>query len=46
MTAAGSKLKWGILLVVTALVVGAAGAYAAVAFQRFQESKTAVSTAR
>ena len=46
MTAAGSRLRWGILLLVTALVVGAAGAYAAVAFQRFQEGKTAVSTAR
>lgn len=44
--AAGSRLRWAILLVVTALVVVAAGAYATVAFQRFQESRTSVSAAR
>lgn len=46
MTATGSRLRWGILLLVTALVVGAAGAYAAAAFHRFQDSSTAASTAR
>ncbi|AXJ11224.1 hypothetical protein [Arthrobacter sp. PM3] len=46
MTRGASKARWGILLVVTVLVVGAAGAYAATAFERFQESKTAASTAR
>ena len=39
LTAAGSRARWGILLVVTALVIAAAGAYAATAFGRFQESK-------
>ena len=46
MTPAGSRARWGILLVVTALVIAAAGAYAAAAFGRFQESKAAASTAR
>lgn len=43
---AGSAPRWGILLVVTALIVAAAGAYAAVAFQRFEDSRTAASSAR
>lgn len=46
MNAAGSTPRWGILLVVTALIMAAAGAYAAAAFQRFQESQAAVSAAR
>ncbi|MDR7083973.1 hypothetical protein J2X01_003279 [Arthrobacter ginsengisoli] len=46
MTAAGSKPKWGILLLLTALVIAGAGTYAAIAFGRFQESRTAASTAR
>ncbi|WP_346926095.1 hypothetical protein [uncultured Arthrobacter sp.] len=46
MSPAGSRARWGILLVITALVIAAAGAYAATAFGRFQESRTAVSTAR
>jgi hypothetical protein len=46
LTPAGSKPRWGILLVVTALVIAAAGTYAAVAFQRFQDSQMAASTAR
>jgi hypothetical protein len=40
---AGSRPRWGILLVVTALIVAAAGAYAGVAFQRFEDSRTAAS---
>jgi hypothetical protein len=43
---AGSKSRWGILLVFTVLIVAAAGTYAAVAFQRFEDSRTAASTAR
>jgi hypothetical protein len=43
---AGSKLRWGILLVVTVLIVAAAGAYAAASFQRFEDSRTAESTAQ
>jgi hypothetical protein len=43
---AGSRARWGILLVITTLVIAAAGAYAATAFGRFQESRTAASTAR
>ena len=46
MSPAGSRARWGILLVITALVIAAAGAYAATAFGRFQESRTAASTAR
>ncbi|HEX9226513.1 MAG TPA: hypothetical protein VF885_07625 [Arthrobacter sp.] len=46
MTPAGSRARWGILLVITALVIAAAGAYAATAFGRFQESRAAASTAR
>ena len=46
MTAAVSRARWGILLVVTMLVIAAAGAYAANAFGRFQESRTAASTVR
>jgi len=46
LTPAGSRARWGTLLVITALVIAAAGAYAATAFGRFQESKAAASTAR
>ena len=46
MTPAGSRARWGILLVITALVIAAAGAYATTAFGRFQESRMAASTAR
>lgn len=35
------RLRWGILLAVTAVVLAAAGIYAASAYQRFQESLTA-----
>ncbi|KUM41156.1 TolB family protein [Arthrobacter sp. EPSL27] len=46
MSAAGRTARWGILLVITVLVIAAAGAYAANAFGRFQESRTAASAAR
>ena len=46
MTPAGSTPRWGILLLVTALVIAAAGTYAAIAFGRFQESMAAASSAR
>ncbi|MFJ5958508.1 TolB family protein [Paenarthrobacter sp. NPDC092416] len=40
-TVTGGKLRWGILLAVTALVLAAAGVYAVGAYQRFEESRTA-----
>ncbi|NHW45890.1 hypothetical protein HAV21_03125 [Paenarthrobacter sp. MSM-2-10-13] len=41
---AQSKLRWGALLAVTALVLVAAGIYAVGAYQRFEESRTAASS--
>ncbi|MFE4197739.1 TolB family protein [Paenarthrobacter sp. NPDC056912] len=38
---AGGKVRWGVLLAVTALVLGAAGVYAVGAYQRFEQSRTA-----
>ncbi|QQQ61095.1 hypothetical protein [Paenarthrobacter ureafaciens] len=38
---AGAKLRWGILLAVTALMLTAAGVYAVGAYQRFEQSRTA-----
>ncbi|MEV7604878.1 hypothetical protein AB0N65_05515 [Paenarthrobacter sp. NPDC089322] len=40
-TLTDGKLRWGILLAVTALVLAAAGVYAVNAYQRFEESRTA-----
>ncbi|WP_416418703.1 hypothetical protein [Paenarthrobacter aromaticivorans] len=40
-TLTGGKLRWGILLAVTLLVLAAAGIYAVGAYQRFEESRTA-----
>lgn len=40
---AGGRKRWIILLVITVLVLAGAGAYAAVAFQRFQESRSSAS---
>ncbi|XAS70625.1 hypothetical protein VUN82_16145 [Micrococcaceae bacterium Sec5.1] len=37
----GGRLRWGILLAVTAVVLAAAGIYAVGAYQRFEESRTA-----
>ncbi|MFK0005889.1 TolB family protein [Paenarthrobacter sp. NPDC090520] len=37
----GGRLRWGILLAVTALVLAGAGVYAVNAYQRFEESRTA-----
>ncbi|KUM38955.1 WD40 repeat domain-containing protein [Arthrobacter sp. EpRS71] len=39
-----SKMRWGALLAVTALVLVAAGIYAVGAYQRFEESRNAVSS--
>ncbi|PRB40434.1 hypothetical protein CQ020_02595 [Arthrobacter sp. MYb23] len=41
---AESKLRWGALLAVTALVLVAAGIYAVGAYQRFEESRNAASS--
>jgi len=41
---AGSKLRWGVLLAVTAVVLAAAGIYAVGAYQRFEESRAAASS--
>ncbi|WP_275775215.1 hypothetical protein [Paenarthrobacter sp. Y-19] len=38
------KVRWGVLLVVTVLVLVAAGVYAVGAYQRFEESRTAASS--
>lgn len=38
------KVRWGLLLVVTALVLAGAGIYAIGAYQRFEESRSAAST--
>lgn len=43
-TPSGGKLRWGILLVVTALALVGAGAYGVGAYQRFEESRTATSS--
>ncbi|MCM0616599.1 hypothetical protein MOD31_11240 [Paenarthrobacter sp. TYUT067] len=43
-TAAGGRLRWGILLAVTALVLAGAGIYAVGAYQRFEESRSAASS--
>lgn len=43
-TTAGGRLRWGILLGVTALVLAGAGIYAVGAYQRFEESRTAASS--
>jgi len=43
-TIAAGRLRWGILLAVTALVLAAAGIYAVGAYQRFEESRTAASS--
>lgn len=40
-TLAGGRLRWGILLAVTCLVLAAAGIYAVGAYQRFEQSRTA-----
>lgn len=40
-TVKAGRLRWGILLAVTALVLAAAGVYAVGAYQRFEESRTA-----
>ena len=40
---AGGRKRWIILLVITVLVLAGAGSYAAVAFQRFQESRSSAS---
>ncbi|MET4620614.1 hypothetical protein ABIE18_002063 [Arthrobacter sp. 2762] len=40
-TFTGGRLRWGILLAVTAVVLAAAGIYAVGAYQRFEESRTA-----
>lgn len=40
-TLTGGKLRWGILLAITGLVLAAAGVYAVSAYQRFEESRTA-----
>ncbi|MEV7661215.1 hypothetical protein [Paenarthrobacter sp. NPDC089316] len=42
--AAEGKVRWSALLVVTVLVLVAAGAYAVGAYQRFEESRTAASS--
>ncbi|MDV8146290.1 hypothetical protein [Arthrobacter sp. B10-11] len=43
MSSAGGRKRWLILLVITAVVLAGAGAYAAVAFQRYQDSRAAAS---
>ncbi|ABM10657.1 hypothetical protein FHR86_003685 [Paenarthrobacter ilicis] len=43
-TVAGGRLRWGILLAVTALVLAGAGIYAVGAYQRFEESRRAASS--
>ncbi|MCD4853215.1 hypothetical protein LN996_20545 [Arthrobacter sp. AK01] len=41
---AGGKMRWGILLTVTVIVLVGAGIYAFGAYQRFEESRTAASS--
>ncbi|WP_104175402.1 hypothetical protein [Arthrobacter sp. Y81] len=43
MNPAGGRKRWIILLAITVLVLAGAGSYAAVAFQRFQDSRSAAS---
>ncbi|MGF6833649.1 hypothetical protein QF015_001824 [Paenarthrobacter sp. TE4293] len=43
-TLTGSRVRWGVLLAVTALVLAAAGIYAIGAYQRFEESRMAASS--
>ncbi len=43
-TLTGGKMRWGILLSVTVLVLVGAGIYAFGAYQRFEESRTAASS--
>ena len=43
MSPGGSRPRWVILMVITVVVLTGAGAYAAVAFNRFQESRSAAS---
>ncbi|NKR13418.1 MULTISPECIES: hypothetical protein [unclassified Paenarthrobacter] len=43
-TTVGGRLRWGILLTVTALVLAGAAIYAVGAYQRFEESRTANSS--
>ncbi|WP_347107725.1 hypothetical protein AAHB33_12030 [Paenarthrobacter sp. S56] len=40
-TLKGGRLRWGILLAITGLVLAAAGIYAVGAYQRYEESRTA-----
>jgi hypothetical protein len=43
-TLIGGKIRWGVLLAVTALVLAAAGVYGVGAYQRFEQSRTAASS--